>query len=226
MYEAIVFDSDGILVEPTDLELLRAAIRETFEAFGVADPPPDHVEALHHVTLETVERICANHGIDPAPFWRHRDDTASRRQRDAIERGEKPPYPDLEVLRAFDRPVGVVSNTQHETIRFVLETFDLAETVATFYGREHSLDGIRWKKPNPYYIQRALEDLGTTDALYVGDSQKDIVAANRAGIDSAFVRRPHRQDLELDPEPTFEVEGLAELQASLEAESPPTQRDE
>lgn len=219
MYEAIVFDSDGILVEPTDLERLRAAIRETFEAFGVSEPPAGHVEALHHVTLETVEDICGSHGIDPAPFWRHRDDAASRRQRTAIERGEKPAYADLDVLREFERPVAVVSNNQHETIRFVLETFDLAQTVATFYGREHSLDGIRRKKPNPYYIQRALEDLGTTDALYVGDSQKDVVAANRASIDSAFVRRPHRQDLELDPEPTFEVQTLSQLRSVLEAGS-------
>ena len=61
------------------------------------------------------------------------------------------------------------------------------------------------------YLDRALSDLGTRDALYVGDSGVDVEAATRAGVDSAFVRRDHRADYPLRAEPDYEVPDLAAL---------------
>lgn len=215
-YDAVVFDNDGILTEITDGAVFRAAIRDAFEAAGVSDPPGEHVEALYGTTAADVRRICDHHGIDPGPFWRHRDDEAARRQKEAIRTGEKPLYPDVEAILEIGADVGVVSNNQHETVRFIVEHFDLAPPVETVYGREHSVTGIERKKPDTHYLDRALADLGTTDALYVGDSEKDVVAARRAGIDSAFVRRPHRADLDLGVDPTYEVADLRELRDLLE----------
>ncbi|PSQ14696.1 hypothetical protein BRC99_02630 [Halobacteriales archaeon QS_7_69_60] len=53
-------------------------------------------------------------------------------------------------------------------------------------------------------------------ALYVGDSGSDVVAAHRAGLDSAFLRRPHVRDAELPADPTHEVETLHEVAALLD----------
>jgi len=212
-YDAIVFDNDGILTELTERDVLREAIRDAFAAAGVPDPPADHVEALHGTTIEEVRRISAHHGIDPEPFWRHRDDEAARRQKAMIRQGEKTLYDDVDAILDIDANIGVVSNNQRETVRFIVDHFDLAPPVATHYGREHTVAGIERKKPDPHYLHRALTDLGTDDALYVGDSQKDVVAARRAGVDSAFVRRSHRADLDLDPVPTHEVADLWELRA-------------
>jgi phosphoglycolate phosphatase len=217
MYDAIVFDNDGILTRLTGRNVLRDSIRDAFDAAGVPDPPAEHIETLHGTTAADVRRICDIHGIDPGPFWRRRDDEAARRQKAMIRRGEKPLYDDVDAIRDLDADIGVVSNNQHETVRFIVEHFDLAPPVVTQYGREHTVAGVERKKPDPYYLQQALADLGTRDALYVGDSQKDIVAAQRAGVDSAFVRRPHRADLDLAPDPTYEVTDLRELRGLLEA---------
>jgi HAD superfamily hydrolase (TIGR01549 family) len=217
-YDAIVFDNDGILTELTGRDVLREAIRDAFAAAGVPDPPADHVEALHGTTIEEVRRISAHHGIDPEPFWRHRDDEAARRQKALIRRGEKPLYDDVDAMLDLDAAVGIVSNNQHDTVACIVEEFDLAPPVGTYYGREHTVAGIKRKKPDPHYVRHALADLDAESALYVGDSETDVVAANRAGIDSAFVRREHRSDLELDAEPTYEVADLRELRAVLEAE--------
>ena len=219
MYDAVVFDNDGILTELTDRDVLREAIRDAFDAAGVPDPPREHVEALHHTTADDVTRICATHGIDPGAFWRRREEAAARRQKAAIRQGEKRLYDDVIPVLDLDADVGVVSNNQHETVRFIVEHFDLAPPVTTYYGREHTVAGVERKKPDPYYLRQALDDLGTENALYVGDSQKDIVAADRAGVDSAFVRRPHRADLDLDVEPTYEVVDLRALRNLLEAEN-------
>ncbi|PSQ34813.1 hypothetical protein BRD05_06430 [Halobacteriales archaeon QS_9_70_65] len=53
-------------------------------------------------------------------------------------------------------------------------------------------------------------------ALHVGDSGSDVVAAHRAGLDSAFLRRPHVRDAELPAEPTHEVETLHKVVALLD----------
>jgi HAD superfamily hydrolase (TIGR01549 family) len=219
MYDAIVFDNDGILTRLTGRDVLRDAIREAFDAAGVPDPPAEHIETLHGTTAADVRRICDAHGIDPDPFWRYRDDAAARRQKAMIRRGQKPLYDDVDAILDLDADIGIVSNNQRETVRFIVEHFDLAPPVATHYGREHTVAGVERKKPDPHYLRRALADLGTEDALYVGDSQKDIVAARRAGVDSAFVRRPHRADLDLDPDPTHEVADLRELRALIETET-------
>ncbi len=69
------------------------------------------------------------------------------------------------------------------------------------------------KKPNPYCLERALTDLDAESAPYSGDSESDVVAAHRAGVDSVFVRRPHCRDVDLSVAPTYEVESLHEVAA-------------
>ena len=52
--------------------------------------------------------------------------------------------------------------------------------------------------------------------LYADDSGSDVLTAHRAGLDSAFLRRPHTWNMELPAEPTHEVETLHEVAALLD----------
>jgi phosphoglycolate phosphatase len=38
-----------------------------------------------------------------------------------------------------------------------------------------------------------------------------VLAARAAGLDAAFVRRPHREAYDLSVDPTYELDGLADL---------------
>ncbi len=49
------------------------------------------------------------------------------------------------------------------------------------------------------------------DALYVGDSETDVLAAHNAGLDSIFLRREHSADVTLSVEPTAEMPNLRAL---------------
>jgi phosphoglycolate phosphatase-like HAD superfamily hydrolase len=222
-YDAVVFDNDGVLTTLTERELLRRAIRETFEAHGVSDPTAADIEAMMHVTADEIEACCHSHGIEPASFWKRRDRLAAERQIEALRAGEKTLYDEVAEIEGLEARTGIVSNNQQRTVEHVVEQFDLdwAEVV---YGREPTLDGVRRKKPTPYYLQRALDDLGLTvegefgvettveeSVLYVGDSRTDLVAADRAGVRTAFVRRPHRRDTELPFQPAHEVPDLTSL---------------
>jgi len=228
-YDAVLFDNDGVLTTLTGRDLLRRAIREVFEAHGVSDPSPADVKTMLHVTVEDVETRCETHGIDPESFWRRRDELITERQIEALRAGEKTLHDDVAALERLDGPMGIVSNNQQRTVEQIVEQFELdwAEVV---YGREPTLEGVRRKKPTPYYLQQALSDLGVTvegtvgaettveeEVLYVGDSRKDLVAADRAGIRAAFVRRSHRADTELPFQPAHEVSDLTGLVEQLTA---------
>jgi len=77
--------------------------------------------------------------------------------------------------------------------------------------REKSVAAAQRRKPNPEYLTDALNSIGVSSGLYVGDSNVDILAADRAGMDVAFIRRPHRTEYDLVAEPTYEINSLEEL---------------
>ena len=211
-YDAILFDVDGVLVEPAEHGILQEGIRRTFRALDVDAPADEHVEEMTiHVTVDAVRAVCDAYDLDPDTFWRERDRRSSEVQREAIRAGRKPLYDDLDVLDRLDHPKGIVSANQQMTIDFILDYFEFNGTFETAYGREPGLDGLRRKKPDPYYLERAVADLDADTALFVGDSESDVQAAHRAGVDAAFLRRPHRADYDLGPDPEYEIETLAAL---------------
>lgn len=215
MYDAVLFDNDGVLVDLMDIEDIYGAIEKTFVEFGVS-PTREEVENLVGCDVGFLVDLCESYGIDADEFWRRRDANVSRVQRAAVDAGEKSAYDDLEAVErlARDHTVGVVSNNQHATVDHIVESLEL-DYLETYYGREPTVESLRRKKPSPHYVERALDDFGTRDAVYVGDSPHDVVAADRAGIDSAFVRREHRKDAKLEVKPTYEVGSLHELEAAL-----------
>ena len=62
-------------------------------------------------------------------------------------------------------------------------------------------------------VLSVLDELGVEpdNALYVGDRENDMVAADNAGMDGAFIRRSHNQEVKLDRDPAYEIESLTEL---------------
>ncbi|RQG92696.1 HAD family hydrolase [Natrarchaeobius halalkaliphilus] len=209
-YDAVVFDNDGVLTTPTDRDVLLAAIASAFDDVGVADPPREHVETLLGPTLSELRRIAAGHEVDPATLWTARERAAVEAQLEEILTGRKRRYDDVEAVDSIDVPTAIVSNNQHRTIANILEHCEL-DGFEVWYGREPTLEGIERKKPAPYYLERAIDDLGATDPLYVGDSPVDVVASEAAGVDVAFVRRDHRLAADPPTEPQHDIDSLTAL---------------
>ena len=211
-YDAIIFDSDGVLVEPPAHETQLGAMRDAFREVGVEEVNEGHLTGLMSgVTADGLHEICAAYGLDPAEFWDARERIDERSQFDAFRAGSRNTYDDVSVIADLPPNRGVVSNNHHSTIEFKLDFFGLGHLFDTYYGREMTIESLSLKKPNTHYIERALVDLDAESALYVGDSESDVVAAHRAGLDSAFVRRDHCRDVALSEEPTYEVETLCGL---------------
>ncbi|GAB3690923.1 HAD family hydrolase [Salinarchaeum chitinilyticum] len=211
-YDAVVFDNDGVLVEPTSLNVIRSAIREAFDEVGVVDPDEEHVDQLIGVTVEDVHAVADTYDLDPDELWLARDTAGSRHQSELIRNGGKALFPDVDALTDISVPMGIVSNNQHATVETIVDHYELAEHFDVIYGRQPTLTDIGRKKPDTYYLDRTLSELGgIEDALYVGDSAKDVEVAHRVGVDAAFVRRSHNEHVELPKEPAYEVADLAAL---------------
>jgi phosphoglycolate phosphatase-like HAD superfamily hydrolase len=219
VYDAVIFDNDGVLVELADRTVLRRAAARTFDELGV-DARAEHVEEIVvGVTPETLREVCAAYDVDAETFWATRDRLISEAQCDLLRAGETTLYDDFKAIHAVDAPMGIVSSNQQATVDFMLDHFGTRDLFVTAYGRPPTVESLTLKKPNAHYVERALEDVGVEEALYVGDSPTDVEAAHRAGLDSAFLRRPHRTGTPLDPTPTYELRGLRDL---LRVERVPT----
>lgn len=211
-YDAVVFDADGVLVEPTAGATLDEAIRRALAEHGVSDPPPDVVDGLHATTPSGLQAVAERYEFDDIDaFWAARDRHASAAQRAAIRRGEKALYGDLDAALDLPVPRAVVSNNQQATVEFLLEHAGIADRFDPVFGRAPTLEDVGRKKPAPYYLERAIERLGADRPLFVGDSNVDLAAAEAAGVDAAFIRRPHRADYPLEYEPAHRIESLGEL---------------
>jgi HAD superfamily hydrolase (TIGR01549 family) len=211
-YDAVVFDNDGVLVGRTNYDVLEAATWDTFDKLGIDDPKESHVDVVTvGATPAQVQDVAYVYDVDPCKFWRVREETVAEAQHDEVRAGRKSLYDDLDELHDLDLPMGIVSSNQQSTVDFVLDHHDVRHHFETAYGREPTLDSLARLKPDPHYVEHALSDIGADTALFVGDNESDIRVANNAGIDSAFIRRPHREDWYLNVDPTHDIDSLTDL---------------
>lgn len=162
------------------------------------------------MTPVRVHEICATHDLDPERFWNAREHHNEGSQLRAFRSGERDCYDDVTTITHLSQCCGIVGNNRHSTIEFVQEYFDLSPCFDVYYGREMMVESLRKKKPNPCYLDTTVLDLDADrdPTLFVGDRESDILAADRADLDSVFVRPPHCRNTELSIEPTYEVSAL------------------
>ncbi|MFB6150733.1 MAG: HAD family hydrolase [Haloarculaceae archaeon] len=215
MYDALVFDLDGVLLTGyhTDPAVYRRATVESLADFGVEtdDPPAALVDPDD---AGTARRVCERLGVPADPYWGYREHAATALENDRIRAGERVPFDDVDALSTLaDRAdLAVVSNNRHGTVRFVRNHFDWGGHLTTAVGRRPTLAGYDLMKPDPHYLEAALDALGTdpADGLFVGDRRSDVATADRAGADAALLVRDDDQP-DGEPEPTFVVESLEDL---------------
>ncbi|MEF8785761.1 MAG: HAD-IA family hydrolase [Haloarculaceae archaeon] len=223
-YDALLLDHDGVIVTLGDRTALSAAAHNALETVGVTDPAPDAVDTLSvAVSPDELDAVSDRYNLDPDDLWRARDDGV----RDALlaetRAGRKAPYDDVGALTNLTLPTGIVSNNQTRIVEFVLDHYDLGHHFGTVRARAPERSSLARKKPQPTYLEGAMADLAVENPLYVGDSESDVEAGQRAGLDVAFLRRDHNADQPLDSMPDYEVAGLDEVVEILERESPKLQ---
>jgi HAD superfamily hydrolase (TIGR01549 family) len=217
-YDSLLLDHDGVIVTLGDSAAMTEAARLSLHDAGIENPPDDAVDVLRVAVADDELRALSDRwGLDPDRLFRLRDDRMDERLRAETTAGRKRPYDDVDALADLTVPTGIVSNNQTRIVKFVLEHYGLSHHFRAVHARSPTRESLVRKKPSPTFLEEAMSDLGVSNPLYVGDSESDVVAGQRAGLDVAFLRRDHNADRSLGVDPTYEVRGLSEVTALLSA---------
>ena len=166
-YEAVVYDLDGTLVElDVDWHAVTAAVLEVYESAGVEPPSMDLWDLLEEA---------ASNGLRAEV-----ESTIAAYERDGARSSPRLSLADEVHERSV--PVGVCSLNCEAACRLALETHDLADAVV---GR----DTVSTRKPEPEPLLETIDRLEATPAasLFVGDSSRDELTAQRAGTAFEYV---------------------------------------
>jgi len=164
-YAALVYDLDGTLVSlDVDWEAARRDAAAVLRARGVDTDGMSLWEVLEHADdagyRDPVGGAIAEHEREGAR-------TSTR-----LALAERLPV---------DVPLGVCSLNCESAVRIALEVHGLDGHVDAIVGR----DSVSTYKPDPAPLLESIRLLGERpeDALFVGDSDRDEIAARRAGVD-------------------------------------------
>lgn len=164
-YGAVVYDLDGTLVRlAVDWDAAASDATAAFAEAGVdvagADLWSLFETAPEHGLADDLESILAAH------------------ERRGAERATRLPHADR--VPEWSVPVGVCSLNAEAACRRALERHDLLDHVDTVVGR----DSVATHKPDPEPLLTAIGRLGAdpASALFVGDSERDRLTAERAGV--------------------------------------------
>ncbi|WP_262180132.1 HAD family hydrolase [Haloarcula laminariae] len=208
-YDGLLLDHDGVLLTLTDRATLREAALAALRDAGIERPSDADAEALSiRVTSDDLVALADRLAVEPQRLWRCREDRIAALLCEELDAGRKAPYDDVPALDGVAVPAGVVSNNQRRIVEAALDAHGLTGRFETVVARGPTVESLTEKKPEPTYLESAMADIGCANPLYVGDSESDVVAADRAGVDVAFLRRDHNADTALDSRPTYDVGSL------------------
>lgn len=178
-YQALIFDLDGTLLD--SLSDLAASVNHALQTHAMPIRTLDEVRTfvgngVRHLMSEAVPAGTAPATFEEvfATFRRHYTDHCM---------DTTAPYPGIDELLIALRRLGIrtaiVSNKLQTAVDTLHQQF-FAGTIDTAIGES---DAIR-RKPHPDGLQEAMRRLGSTPdtTLYVGDSEVDILTAQRCGI--------------------------------------------
>jgi len=218
-HETVVFDFDGVLIEPTDDTIFLQADKKAFTTLvGSHSSDLARIQAEHGTGNEraTVVREVFedSYDVNPDEYWEQRESQAFQYQKILMCHNTKELYPEVsKVLSEIPRSVktGIVSNNQDRTIRWAIKFFGWDEYFDVYRGRDPTTKGLCLQKPDSYYLKEVTEELQVRTGLYIGDKETDLIAARAAGLNSALLQRPEN-DISLEcVRPDYEISNLTEI---------------
>lgn len=110
--------------------------------------------------------------------------------------------------------IGIVTTSRADVVKPQMEILGISNFVSIFVGAEDVANA----KPDPEPVLKGIELIGGTkeETLFIGDTEKDIIAASRAEVDSAWYRLSSNLEIygEMDFEghdPTYIIKDFLEL---------------
>ncbi len=182
--KAVVFDLDGTLLDT--LEDLKDSVNAALTEYGLPERTIEEVRAfvgngIRNLIMRSVP------GGETHPDFENVFDFFKQHYRANCANKTAPYEGIMELIEALSSrgiAMAIVSNKFDAGVKVLNEKF-FAQYISVALGE---LPGIK-RKPDPETVVMALQQLGVApaDAIYVGDSDVDIVTARNAGLRSVVV---------------------------------------
>ena len=198
-YDAIGFDLDGVLLDSVrkDHNVWKyRMLSKTLAYFDIPDTSQNMEKIYMENLAKNIETFCRDFGIDrPETLWQVREKNLREEKYQAIRSSEISLFPDVRIVEALSRShtLAICSNVTQEMLDFSVGYFSLGEYFSCWVGRNGDLEDLARMKPNPYFLNKMIAMLGSTNILYVGDREQDRAASRMAGIDSLLLARNGRE---------------------------------
>ncbi|RJS70744.1 HAD family hydrolase [Methanophagales archaeon] len=227
-YKVVILDMDGTFLNSRGhgeiphvwaYEAFKKTVSNYGLNFTIEEIDKYFLAPLHSEGEEGVKRFCTRFGLDCEEFWSRREKDVIDAKIEAMRRGE------IELCKGSEEIIkylgkksylAVVSDSQQACVDYALDHFKLKPYFRIWYGRRSELESLAIRKPNPFYINKVLNELSTSkdEAILVDDSAVGVLAAKKAGIDSVFIYRGEKE-LGDNYKPTFLVRDIEELRRIL-----------
>jgi phosphoglycolate phosphatase len=217
---AFVFDFDGTLAQPNiDFGLMRRQVDAIAERYGV-----DPAQLSHLYILEMIDTVRAQlgetGGCQGQGFYREAHEAILALEMECARNGGMLPGA-IEVLQGLRRQrfkIGVVTRNSASAVRTICSGI---ETLCdAFLPRE----AVRFVKPHPEHLQRALDQLQVSaqQAVMVGDGPIDMAAGKALGLKTvAVLTGGARREALLASQPDLILDSVADLLLRLPGSAVP-----
>lgn len=213
----MVFDMDGVLLDSMSSDKWKwDAVKKVIRSKGV------EADKLDESTLGAVLgdqgykeciKACNNLGLSPKKVWTEIAQETTLQRREKISSGDIELYENVktlvETLHQEDIKMGVISNAPEGAVKATMDEFDLKRYMH-FYMGVRSFEDLQARKPNPNHLEIAKIEIKRSPMVYVGDTESDVIAANRADLKSAWI---NRNNVESDVQPDYVIEDIQDLKS-------------
>jgi phosphoglycolate phosphatase len=183
-YKAVIFDMDGTVLDT--LEDLRDAVNHTMRAYAMSERSLDEVRRFVGNGVERLLELCVPDGKENPKFPQILADFKAYYTLHSNEKTHayEGILPLMKELSAEGYGLAIVSNKLDAAVKELAEIY-FEGVVQTAIGEK---EGIA-RKPAPDMVQEALRELHVSkeDAVYVGDSEVDLLTASNSGLDCITV---------------------------------------
>jgi HAD superfamily hydrolase (TIGR01549 family) len=210
LIKSVVFDIDGVLIDSR--VAIRAAVINTFKAFGFDIPSTESVDALYWATdrmiFETLlpSDIPNRHEVINRMVEVELDLYENRFSKEFATVGTSVTST-LEELRGMRLRLGIVTNNLRRTALKILSDFGLLG----LFDAVVAADDVIEAKPSPKPLIEVCGRLTVDpqEAAYVGDSSSDVIAGERAGVVTILLDKGGRFEGKIAPD--YKIASIEEL---------------
>jgi len=216
---------DGTLLESTtnDLSWMKKSVKQVlendFEKIKTNSLTEEEILALAGIDgFRKFEEICEKLEIDPDKAWRLISHSRALEKLKLLETDNLRLCDGARELINFLEnqgiKIGIVSNAPDDSVISVIEFFNLKKSVHYFTGISDKEEFLKHRKPDPFYVKLAKQELKREPFLFVGDSCADIEAAKKEDVDSVLIT----DSSERDCEPEYSVQSILEVKTCISKE--------